>query len=145
MKTYYFIKSILPYFFLPLAPGMVQVELARQGLITNGPTGLLAFFMQVFFTLGIIVFLGRAIHRKNETKAFLRMSCVSKKVFLKGKWVSVEQYLAEHHNVVVSHGMTPEEMEEWLRESEQYLREVDIPLESETLPENAAQGVLAGK
>ena len=146
MKTYYFIKSILPYLFLPLAPGVVQVELARLGF-TNGPTGFLAFFMQIVFTLGIIVFLVRAIHRKNEAREFLRMSCVSKKVFIHGKWISVEQYLADRHNVVVSHGMTPEETEAWLRESEEYLREVDIPLESEALSNGPirGQGVLVGK
>jgi hypothetical protein len=143
MKTYYFIKSTLPYLFLPLAPSAVQIELARQGMLTTGPTGLLAFFMQIVFTLGIIVFLGRAIHRKNESKAFVRMSCVSKKVFHEGKWMSVEQYLADHHNVVVSHSMTPEESEAWLRESEEYLREADRPMTDRAVA--PIEGVFAGE
>jgi hypothetical protein len=134
MKTYYFIKSILPYLFLPLAPGVVQVELARQGLLSSSTDALIAFFMQVVFTLGIIVFLARTIHRRVDAKAFLRMSCVSKKVFYNGKWMSVEQYLSEHHNVVVSHGMTPEESEAWLRESEEYLRETIVP--ADTAPDS---------
>jgi hypothetical protein len=50
------------------------------------------------------------------------MSCVSKKVFFKGTWMTVEQYLAEQHNVVVSHGMTPEESKEWIADAEEYLR-----------------------
>jgi hypothetical protein len=49
------------------------------------------------------------------------MSCVSKKVFHNATWMSVEQYLADHHNVFVSHGMTPEEANDWMRESEAFL------------------------
>jgi hypothetical protein len=124
MKTFYLIKSFLPFIFLPIAPGVVQVELERQGIITHASSA--AFFtilIQVTFTLGIIVWLAYTIKRKNQAKAFLRMSCVSKKVFHQGQWMSVEQYLAEHHNIVVSHGMTPEESNAWIRESEKWLRE----------------------
>jgi len=123
MKTFYFIKSFLPFIFVPIAPGVVQVELQRQGLLTYGSSALFAVVMQIFFTLGIIVWLARAVNRKNKMKAFLRMSCISKKVFHQGQWVSVEQYLADNHNIVVSHGLTPEESKAWLRESEEWLRE----------------------
>ena len=125
MKTFYLIKSFLPFIFLPIAPGVVQVELQRQGLLSYGGSAYLAVLMQIIFTLGIIIWLTRAVGRKNEAKAkaFLRMSCVSKKVFHHGQWISVEQYLAENHNIVVSHGMTPEESKNWLRESEEWLRE----------------------
>jgi hypothetical protein len=123
MKTFYLIKSFLPFIFLPIAPGMIQVELERQGLLTYGGSALLAVLMQVIFTFGIIVWLVRAVNRKNKEQAFLRMSCISKKVFHQGQWVSVEQYLADNYNVVVSHGMTPEESKAWVRESEEWLRE----------------------
>jgi hypothetical protein len=121
MKTFYVIKTILPLLLLPVAPGMLQIELARQGLLTGG-WALFFIGAQGVLTLGTIVWLGLVIFRKRE-KAFLRMSCVSKKVFFQGGWMSVEQYLAEHHNIVVSHGMTPEESQEWVSDAEQYLRE----------------------
>jgi hypothetical protein len=122
MKTFYLIKSFLPFVFLPIAPGVIQVELERRGLLTYGSSAFFTILMQVIFTLGIIVWLARVVNQKNKTKAFLRMSCVSKKVFYQGRWISVEQYLADYHNVVVSHGMTPEESTAWVHESEEWLR-----------------------
>src|ERR1700693_705315 len=114
MKLFYLIKSFLPFVFLPIAPGMIQVELERQGILTNGNNdAFLTVLMQIIFALGIIVWLTRVVNQKSRTKAFLRMSCVSKKVFYQGRWISVEQYLAEYHNIVVSHGMTPEECNAW--------------------------------
>lgn len=120
MKTFYLIKSLLPLFFLPIAPGMLQIELARLGFLTGSGT-LYAVIAQGLLTMGTIAWLGYAIARKQE-KAFLRMSCISKKVFFQGRWMTVEQYLAEHHNIVVSHGMTPEESREWVADAEEYLR-----------------------
>lgn len=122
VKTFYLIKSFLPFIFLPLAPGVVQVELERHGVLTNGNFAFFAVLMQTAFTLGIIAWLARVVNRKNTAKAFLRMSCISKKVFHKGQWISVEEYLADNHNIVVSHGMTPEESKAWVRESEEWLR-----------------------
>ena len=123
MKTFYLIKSFLPFIFLPIAPGVVQVELERHGVLTYGSSALFAILIQIAFTLGIIAWLARVVNRKNNTQAFLRMSCISKKVYDRGRWVSVEQYLADNHNIVVSHGMTPEESKAWVRESEEWLRE----------------------
>jgi hypothetical protein len=120
MKTLYLIKSILPFIFLPVAPGMLQIELARQGFLA-GDWAILAVIVQGILTLGMVRWLGRHIYHKRE-KAFLRMSCVSKKVFFQGRWMTVEQYLAEQHNVVVSHGMTPEESQQWVADAEEYLR-----------------------
>ena len=122
MKTLYLIKSFLPFIFLPLAPGLAQVELERHGVLTYGNGAIFALAMQVVFTLGIITWLVRSANSKNKAKAFLRMSCISKKVFDHGEWVSVEKYLADNYNIVVSHGMTPEESKAWLRESEEWLR-----------------------
>jgi len=122
MKTFYLIKSFLPFIFLPIAPGVVQVELERHGLLTYGGSAFFAILTQIAFTLGIIVWLGHRMNKKNQTQAFLKMSCISKKVFHEGKWMTVEQYLAEHHNILVSHGMTPEESEAWINESAEWLR-----------------------
>jgi hypothetical protein len=146
MKTFYLIKSFLPFIFLPIAPGVVQVELERQGLLTYGGSAFLTVLMQIIFTLGIIVWLARAVNRQNETKAFLKMSCVSKKVFYRGQWVSVEQYLADYHNIVVSHGMTPEESDAWVRESEEWLRtkqELEIFEETEIVTARDCDAVFA--
>ncbi len=121
MKTFYLIKSFLPFIFLPIAPGVIQLELERHGLLTYGSCAFFTVIMQIAFTLGIIVWLVRAINRKNETKAFLKMSCISKKVFHQGQWISVEQYLADHHNIVVSHGITPEEAKAWVSQSQEWL------------------------
>ena len=123
VKTFYLIKSFLPFIFLPIAPGVVQVELERRGLLSYGTSPLFSIILQITLTLGIIALLALRAHRQNKAKAFLRMSCVSKKVFHQDRWVTVEQYLSEHHNVVVSHGMTPEESKAWVRESEEYLRQ----------------------
>lgn len=123
MKTLYLIKSFLPFIFLPIAPGVVQVELERQGLLTYGSSAVITILVQVAFTFGITLLIISRHNRKKEAKAFLRMSCISKKVFHQGKWISVEQYLADIHNVVVSHGLTPEEASVWARESEDWLRE----------------------
>jgi hypothetical protein len=122
MKTFYFIKSILPFIFLPIAPGMIQLELERQGLVSFGSGTFFVLLMQIAFTLGIIVWLGRVANQKRHAKGFLKMSCVSKKVLHQGRWMSVEQYLAEFHNIVVSHGMTPEEATAWITESEEWLQ-----------------------
>jgi hypothetical protein len=120
MKTMYLIKSFLPLLFLPVAPGVLQLELARQGLLTGGWAAC-AIAAQGVFTLVILAWLGRQIMRQQE-KAFLRMSCVSKKVFFKDRWMTVEQYLAEQHNVLVSHSMTPEESRAWLADAEDFMR-----------------------
>ncbi len=131
MKTFYILKSFLPFIFLPVMPGVLQMELVRLGFL-HGGGAIYVIVMQGIFTLGIIGWLARAIHRK-QAKAFLRMSCVSKKVFLNGRWMSVEQYLAENHNIVVSHGMTPEETQAWVAEAEDYLRrEIHAPELEET-------------
>jgi hypothetical protein len=124
MKTLYLIKSVLPFIFLPIAPGVLQVELARQGLLT-GPCAVYVIAGQGIFTLGTIAWVGIVILRQRP-KAFVRMSCVSKKVYFQGRWMTVEQYLAEHHNVHVSHGMTPEETQAWVEDAEDYLRR-EIP------------------
>ena len=121
MKTFYLIKSFLPFAFLPIAPSVVQAELQREGILAPAGGALLSVVMQVIFTLGIIAWIARTVHRKNQTQAFLRMSSLSKKVYHQDRWISVEQYLALNHNIVVSHGLTPDEWEEWVRESEQYL------------------------
>jgi len=125
MKTIYLLKSFVPFVFLPFAPGVVQMELERMGLLSHGSgSTYFALLIQIAFSAGIVWWLVRTVKQKNaasDTKAFLKMSCVSKKVFHNGAWMSVEQYLAEHHNVVVSHGMTPEEATDWMRESEEFL------------------------
>lgn len=120
MKTLYLLKSLLPFIFLPVAPGVLQIELARQGFLTGSCAGYV-IAAQGIFTLGTIAWLGLIIIRQRQ-KAFVRMSCVSKKVYFQGQWMTVEQYLAEHHNVHVSHGMTPEESQAWIADAEDYLR-----------------------
>ncbi len=115
MKTFYILK-ILPALLLPLAPAVVQAELQRHGVAIGNNAFCLIIVLQILLTFGIVARLVRSLHRKND-KAFLRMSCVSKKVCVQGQWMSVEKYLADHHNIVVSHGMTPEESDEWLRDA----------------------------
>ncbi len=126
MKTIYLIKSFVPFVFLPFAPGVVQMELERMGLLSHGSgSTFFALLIQIAFSAGLVWWLVRTVKQNNtmnaSAKAFLTMSCVSKKVFHNGIWISVEQYLADHHNVVVSHGMTPEEATDWMRESEEFL------------------------
>jgi hypothetical protein len=125
MKTFYLLKSFFPFVFLPIAPGVVQVELERHGLLSYGAGAYLSISIQIAFTLAVIVWLVHSRQRaqtKEQVKAFLKMSCVSKKVFHGGNWITVERYLAENHNITVSHGMTPEESTAWLRQSEEWLR-----------------------
>jgi hypothetical protein len=124
MKTLYLLKSIVPFLFLPVAPGVLQIELARQGLLT-GNWAACIIAAQGIFTLGIIAWLGLVIVRQRRG-AFLRMSCISKKVHFQGRWMTVESYLAEQHNIQVSHAMTPEESLAWLADADEYLRQ-DIP------------------
>jgi hypothetical protein len=123
MKTFYLIKSFLPFIFLPIAPGMVQVELVRQGVISDGSTAFITIVLQIALTFAVIAWFAHKANKTSAATAFLKMSCVSKKVFHAGEWMSVEKYLADHHNIVVSHGMTPEESEAWIRDSEEWLRE----------------------
>ena len=96
-----------------------------MGLLSHGSGATyFALLIQIAFSAGIVWWLVRTLKKKNvetNTKAFLKMSCVSKKVCHNGVWMSVEQYLAEHHNIVVSHGMTPEEATDWMRESEAFI------------------------
>jgi hypothetical protein len=123
MKTLYLIKSFLPLTFLPIAPGVVQVELVRQGMLSFGGGAILTVVIQLVFTVAILLWAVRNVQKKTETKAFLKMSCVSKKVYHQGAWMTVEKYLSDHHNIVVSHGMTPEESQAWLQDSERWLRD----------------------
>jgi len=132
MKTFYLLKSFLPIICLPIAPGVLQVELQRQGLLGGNTSVLIALMLQILFTLVIILWVTRAIRREHEEKAYLKMSCVSKKVFHEGEWMTVERYLSDRHNIVVSHGMTPEESTEWLRDAREWVRsqaasEVNVP------------------
>ena len=120
MKTYYVLKTLLPLIFLPIAPGVLQFELARQGLLT-GPWAPYVIAAQGIVTLVTIAWLAYAARARGR-KEFLRMSCVSKRVFFRERWMTVEQYLADNHNVVVSHGMTPEESQAWVADAEDYLR-----------------------
>jgi len=122
MKTFYLIKSFLPIICLPIAPGVLQVELQRQGMLSGNTSVLIALPLQILFTLVIILWVARAMRREHEEKAYLKMSCVSKKVFHEGEWMTVERYLADRHNIVVSHGMTPEESTEWLRDAREWVR-----------------------
>ena len=124
MKTLYLTKTLLPLLFLPVAPGVLQLELARQGLMTGNWAGLV-IAAQGIFTLVLIAWLGLSITRQRQ-KPFLRMSCVSKKVHFQGRWMTVERYLAEQHGIEVSHAMTPEESQAWLADAEDYLRQ-EIP------------------
>jgi hypothetical protein len=124
MKTLYLAKTLLPLLFLPVAPGVLQLELARQGLL-SGNWASLVIAAQGIFTLGLIAWIGLSITRQRQ-KAFLRMSCVSKKVYFQGRWMTVERYLAEQHGIEVSHAMTPEESQAWLADAEDYLRQ-EIP------------------
>ncbi len=116
----YIFKTGFPAFFLPLAPEVVHDELQRHGLIAGSSGMLIVVALQFLLTLGIVLWLVRTVHRHKQNTAFLKMSCVSKKVFHQGKWMSVEKYLADHHNIVVSHGMTPEESDAWLREAREW-------------------------
>jgi len=102
---------------------MVQVELVRQGFISGSNTAFMTILLQVALAFAVMAWVAHKAHRRNVATAFLKMSCVSKKVFHDGQWMTVEKYLADHHNIVVSHGMTPEESEAWLRDSEEWLRE----------------------
>ena len=132
MKTLYLIKSVLPFLFLPLAPGVLQLELARQGFLT-GSWAICVIAGQGIVTLATIAWMGLIITRQRQ-KAFLRMSCVSKKVFCQGRWMTVESYLAEHHNIQVSHAMTPEESQAWLAEAQDYIREQSAADDMATAP-----------
>jgi hypothetical protein len=133
MKTIYLIKSFLPLLFLPVAPGVLQFELARQGLLT-GAWAAYVIAAQGIFTLVILAWLGARIVRQQQ-KAFLRMSCVSKKVFFQDQWMTVEQYLVKQHNVVVSHSMTPEESKAWIADAEDFLRRENSAMDDrETAP-----------
>jgi len=129
MKTLYLTKTLLPLLFLPVAPGVLQLELARQGLMTGNWAGLV-IAAQGIFTLGLIAWLGLSITRHRQ-KAFLRMSCVSKKVYFQGRWMTVESYLAEQHGIEVSHAMTPEESQAWLADAEDYLRQEIPPIQAD--------------
>jgi len=129
MKILYFTKTLLPLVFLPVAPGVLQLELAHQGLMT-GYWADLIIVAQGFFTLGIIAWIGLSITRQRQ-KPFLRMSCVSKKVYHQNRWMTVESYLAEQHGIEVSHAMTPEESKAWLADADQYLRQELPPLQAD--------------
>ncbi len=132
MKTIYLLKTLLPLILLPIAPGVLQLELARQGFLTGNWAGYI-IAAQGIFTLGTIAWVGLVITRQRQ-RAFVRMSCVSKKVFFQSRWMTVEQYLAEQHNVQVSHGMTPEESEAWMADAESYLREHHLADADQTGP-----------
>jgi hypothetical protein len=45
--------------------------------------------------------------------------------------MTVEVYLAEHHNIHVSHGMTPEESQQWMAEAEDYVRRENLAAEGD--------------
>ena len=151
MKTFYLFKSFLPIICLPIAPGVLQVELQRQGLLSGNTSVLIAILLQILFTLVIILWVTRAIKHEHDEKAYLKMSCVSKKVYHEGEWMTVERYLADRHNIVVSHGMTPEESTEWLRDAREWVRcqaasEVNAPQSYRTTTwseENDLAGVSA--
>jgi hypothetical protein len=142
MKTIYLIKSLLPFLFLPIAPGVVQVELERHGLVSYGNSAFITVLIQLISTVGIISWAAYSLSRRQEKKEFLRMSCVSKKVYYQEQWMTVEHYLAKYHNIVVSHGMTPEESTAWIQESEEWLRQnvsdetgpLPAPTDTQALP-----------
>jgi hypothetical protein len=117
MKTFYLIKSLSPFLFLLTAPRVLEAEMARQSFFANGPSVVFNLVVQILFAIALFIWFSRVVKQKKESAAFLKMSCVSKKVFHDDRWITVEQYLSDHHNIVVSHGMTPEECADWKRQA----------------------------
>jgi len=112
------VRSLLPVFILmPLLFGLLRTEGERRGWVSH-ETGIALMAMgQFFLGVGMLFWVARNLDRVEALKKIIKMTCVSKKVFHQGEWVTVEEYLREHHNIEVSHGMTPDEAETWLREA----------------------------
>ncbi len=117
MKTFYLIKPFAPFLFLPVAPGLLEAELERHGTLGLIGSFLVPVLVQLVLTVILLLILNRTQLGKAKSKTILRMSCVSKKVFYKDKWHSIEEYLLLTQGVLISHGMTPEESATWVREA----------------------------
>ncbi len=114
----YLVRWLLPVFLLlPFLFGLLRAEGERRGWISH-ESGIAFMALGQFFIGAVMLFwVARNLDRVDVLKKVIRMSCVSKKIFDQGDWVSVEKYLMSHYNIEVTHGMTPEEAETWLREA----------------------------
>jgi hypothetical protein len=113
-------RRLLPLFiFMPLFLGSLRAECEQQGWISHETGVALMALAQFFVGVGMLFLVAHNLDRVDALKKVVKMSCVSKKVFDQGNWVPVEKYLLDHFNIEVSHGMTPEECEAWLREGEE--------------------------
>ena len=117
MKMFYVMKSLSPFLFLMTAPRVVDVEMGQHSFFSSGDGALVSLLVQTAFAAALFGWIAALIKQKKESAEFLTMSCVSKKVFHRQKWISVEQYLSENHNITVSHGLTPEECADWKRQA----------------------------
>jgi len=117
MKMFYLTKSLSAFLVLLTGPRVLEIELARHRLFGLNATSFFNFLVQVLFAVALFVWVTRAVNRKKKSSAFLTMSCVSKKVLHRDRWIPVEQYLCDQHNILVSHGMTPEECADWKRQA----------------------------
>jgi hypothetical protein len=118
----YIVQWLFPVFIvMPLLFGLLRAEGERRGWISH-ETGIAFMALgQFFIGTGMLFWVALNLNRVEALKKIIKMSCVSKKILDEGNWVTVEKYLSDHHNIEVSHGMTPEEAETWLREAKESL------------------------
>jgi hypothetical protein len=115
-------RLLLPIFILvPLLLGLVRIEAERAGWFTHEIGTSLMALAQVFIGVGMLFWLVYTIDRAQVLEKFVTMSCVSKRILEDGEWIGIEQFLFDHYNIRISHGMTPEEAEAWLNEAREFI------------------------
>jgi hypothetical protein len=108
-------RLLLPLFILiPLLLGFLRIEAERNGWISHEIGTSLMALAQVLIGAGMLFWLVVTIDRAQAMEKFITMSCVSKKIFHEGQWISVEEFLYKQFNIRISHGMTPQEAKTWL-------------------------------
>lgn len=93
--------------------GGVSITFAEEISTVVGRTELMLVLVLIFGNMLAGVFMYR---RYRHVEEFVVISAYSKKVQYKGRWVTIEEYLQKELGIKVSHGITPEEKEEALRE-----------------------------
>jgi hypothetical protein len=113
----YVVRRLFPIFIVvPLLLGLLRAESERLGWISRD-TGIACMaFGQFLIGMAMLFWVARNLRREGQLKKMVKMSCVSKRILDHGSWVTVEEFLSDHYNVEVSHGMTSEEADQWLHE-----------------------------
>jgi hypothetical protein len=122
----FLVRWLCPIFIVvPLFLGLLRGECERLGWISHETGIALMAYVQFLIGMAMLIWVARTLSHVEALKRQVKISCFSKLILDKGSWVTVEKYLSDNYNVEISHGMTPDEADIWLRQGTEEIVNAD--------------------